>query len=236
MKKTFLTALAILLYTSLAWGQSRCLTPEFEQARLALYNAYGGAGNHDFASFPVKSDIATHVVGDTVRFWSWDLTIQPPVWERVLATCRAVTANSYIFVTNDQWNVHMDSADVALAAYYWQEGTYIDSTAGIYQLDTESFGPPPDELDNDPHIYILYDALGSYNGSIFDGYFSVFNEYTEEQANGMGGHSNECEMFYMSCFPNDPVGPIRISVLAHEFEHMIHWARDAGEATWVDEG
>jgi hypothetical protein len=236
MKKISLSMIAILFYGSLAWGQSRCLTPEFEQARLALYDSYGGANPHHNPALPSTSDIATHVVGDTVRFWSWDLTVQPPVWERVLATCREVTANAYIFITNDQWNVHMDSADVAQAAYYWEQGTYIDSTAGIYQLDTESFGQPPDELDNDPHIYILYDALGSYNGTIFDGYFSVFNEYTEEQANGMGGHSNECEMFYMSCYPNDPVGPIRISVLAHEFEHMIHWAHDSDEATWVDEG
>ena len=236
LKKIILSSVLVIVASVTAFGQSRCLTPEFEQDRLALYNAYGGPHNIGARQTDISSDIATHVVGDTVRFWSWDLTIQPPVWERVLATCRAVTPNSYIFVTNDQWNVHMDSADVALAAYYWEQGTYIDSTAGIYQLDTDAFGQPPDELDNDPHIYILYDALGSYNGVIFDGYFSVFNEYTEEQANGMGGHSNECEMFYMSCYPNDPVGPIRISVLAHEFEHMIHWAHDPDEATWVDEG
>src|SRR5512139_3871103 len=40
----------------------------------------------------------------------------------------------------------------------------------------------------------------------------------------------------MSCYPGDPISPIRISVLAHEFEHMIHWAHDPDEATWVDEG
>jgi hypothetical protein len=130
----------------------------------------------------------------------------------------------------------MDSTDVAQAAYYWEEGTYIDSTYGIYQLDTLNFGPPPDMLDNDDHIYILYSALGSFNGVVFDGYFSVFNEYTEEQAQGMGGHSNEVEMFYMSCHPGNPVSPIRISVLSHEFEHMIHWGFDQNEDTWVDEG
>jgi len=91
-------------------------------------------------------------------------------------------------------------------------------------------------LDNDDHIYIFYSGLGQFNGSVFDGYFSVFNEYTEEQAQGMGGHSNEVEMFYMSCYPGDPVSPIRISVLAHEFEHMIHWGFDQNEETWVDEG
>jgi hypothetical protein len=130
----------------------------------------------------------------------------------------------------------MDADDVALVAYYWEEGTYNDSTSGIYNLNTDNFGMPPDEIDNDDHIYILYSALGSYQGSVFDGYFSIFNQYTEEEAQGMDAHSNEVEMFYMSCSPGDPVSPIRISVLAHEFEHMIHWAADPNEELWVDEG
>ena len=160
----------------------------------------------------------------------------PPEWILVPATCRAVTEYSYVFVADDQWNIHMDSADVALVEYYWEEGTYNDSTAGIYELDTENFGMPPDELDDDDHIYIFYSELGSFMGSVFDGYFSVFNEYTEEEAQQLGGHSNEVEMFYMSCNPGNPTSPIRISVLAHEFEHMIHWGIDPNEDTWVDEG
>lgn len=232
MKKLLLLVSIMMIATSVAWGQSRCLTPLFEQARIELYEKFGGSKGPSGG----QRDTTVHEVGDTMTFWSLDLTVMPPTWILVPATCRAVTEYSYVFVADDQWNVHMDSADVALVTYYWEEGTYIDSTMGIYELNTENFGPPPDELDDDDHIYILYDELGSFQGVIFDGYFLVYNEYTEEEAQQMGGHSNEVEMFYMSCHPGDPVSPIRISVLAHEFEHMIHWAADPDEAIWVDEG
>jgi hypothetical protein len=232
MKRLLLFVSIMMIATPMVWGQSRCLTPLFEQARIELYEKFGGSKGPSIS----HKDITIHEVGDTMTFWSLNLSVMPPTWELVPSTCRAVTEYSYVFVADDQWNVHMDSADVELVTYYWEEGTYNDSTMGIYELNTENFGLPPDELDDDDHIYILYDELGSYQGVIFDGYFLVYNEYTEEEAQQMGGHSNEVEMFYMSCHPGDPVSPIRISVLAHEFEHMIHWAADPDEDTWVDEG
>ena len=238
MKKIFIILIAIALSAGSVLAQTNCQTYRFEQARKELSDAFGThqQKQKDYQYLGAYGAITTHVVGDTITFWNWDLSVMPPVWIRVPSTCRAVTDNAYIFAADDQWNVHMDSSDVAQVAYYWEEGTYSDSTAGIYTLDTENFGPPPDELDNDDHIYIFYSELGSFQGSTFDGYFSVFNEYTEEEAQQLGGHSNEVEMFYMSCNPGDPVSPLRISVLAHEFEHMIHWAADPNEESWVDEG
>jgi hypothetical protein len=230
MKKIAIIITLLALVTGEALALSRCLTPEFEGVRKQFYQKYGQSPPR------LKLETTDHSVGDTMTFWRWDLSVMPPVWILEPATCRAVTDNGYIFVADNQWNIHMDSADVALAAYYWEEGTYIDSLMGIYTLDTLNFGPPPDMLDNDDHIYIFYSGLGQFNGVVFDGYFSVFNEYTEEEAQIMGGHSNEVEMFYMSCNPGDPVSPIRISVLSHEFEHMIHWGIDQDEDTWVDEG
>jgi hypothetical protein len=175
-------------------------------------------------------------VGDTMTFWAWDLTRMPPPWILVPATCRAVGEYCYVFVADDQWNVNMDSADVALVVERFDQVTPADPTRGIYEINTETFGPAPDELDQDPKIYIFYSALGCFMGTCFDGYFSVFNQYTEEEAREMGGHSNEVEMFYMSCDPIDPTANSTLSVLAHEFEHMIHWNMDPDEASWVDEG
>lgn len=234
MKRILTIAITVTLFAGGVRAQTCCQTSRFEQARKGLYQMYGQ--HHKHFAFGDNNIATTHDVGDTTTFWNWDLSVMPPNWIRVPSTCRAVTDNAYIFVADNQWNVHMDSVDVTLAAYYWEEGTYNDSTAGIYSLCTENFGMPPDELDNDNHIYIFYSALGSFQGSVFDGYFSVFNEYTEEEAQQLGGHSNEVEMFYMSCNPGDPVSPLRISVLAHEFEHMIHWAADPDEESWADEG
>ena len=48
-----------------------------------------------------------------------------------------------------------------------------DEQPGQYEVDdnltASSFAA--DEIDNDDHIYILYSELGSYQGSVFDGYF-----------------------------------------------------------------
>ena len=231
MKNYILFVIVLMIAMSgVVFGQSRCLTPEFHNAKIQLYEKYGTPEPR------LRAETTDHVVGDTMTFWRWDLSNMPPAWILEPATCRAVTDYCYVFVADNQWNVHMDEADVEQVALYWEEETIADPTLGIYDLDVQNFGPPPDMLDNDDHIYIFYSELGSFNGSIFDGYFSVFNEYTEQEAQGMGGHSNEVEMFYMSCFPGDPVSPIRISVLAHEFEHMIHWGIDPDEEIWVDEG
>jgi len=212
-------------------GRPFCATPLFQKHKVAL----GQAVDRSVPQQPtVKRDTPT--VGDTTSFWAWDLTVMPPAWIMVPATCRAVGEYCYVFVADDQWNVNMDSTDVALVVEKFDHSTPGDSTRGIYEIDTDTFGPAPDELDNDPKIYIFYSALGCFGGSCFDGYFSVFNEYTEEAAQHEGGHSNEVEMFYMSCDPIDPTANSTLSVLAHEFEHMIHWNMDPDEDAWVDEG
>jgi hypothetical protein len=210
-----------------------CATPLLEDVRQELA-----------ARFPDRGGKQTtrgrggpyHTVGSTMTFWAWDLTVMPPAWVQQPATCRAVGDHCYVFVADDQWNVNMDQADVDLVVHVWDTATVGDPTRGIYEMDTTTFGPPPDSHDNDDWIYIYYSALGEFAGSVFDGYFSVFNQYTEAEAQALGGHSNEVEMFYMSCDPVDPAAASTLSVLAHEFEHMIHFNMDVDETTWVDEG
>ncbi len=175
-------------------------------------------------------------VGDTKTFWSWDLSVMPPQWIQAPATCRAVGDSCYIFVADDQWNVHMSQENVDTVLLHFEHHTLADPTKGIVQLDVEHFGEIPDEIDGDRHVYIFYSALGSYNGIAFDGYFSAYNQMTDSLAQTLGAHSNEVEMFYMTCWPLAPASPQRLSVLAHELEHMIHWNADEDEDIWVDEG
>jgi hypothetical protein len=177
-------------------------------------------------------------IGDTFVFWAWNLTVMPPLWIQTPATCRAVGDHCYIFVADDQWNVHMNQADIDIVLPYLEDYTMISTEWGAIEMDEALFGPIPDELDNDPKIIVYYSELGSFMGTSFDGYFSAYNQVTEQQAQQMNppGHSNECEMIYMTCFPLNPTDPIRISVLAHELQHMIHWLGDINEDTWVNEG
>ncbi len=186
----------------------------------------------------MSRDVRDYEVGDTRTFWRWNLSIMPPSWIQTDATCRAVGEHCYLFVADDQWNSNMDQDDVDTIMPYLEEETLNSDQYGAIQMDAELFGPIPDELDNDPKLIVFYSALGQFQGSMFDGYFSPYNQVTEQEAQQMSpaGHSNECEMIYMTCSPLDPVEMIRISVLAHELQHLIHWGGDPNEETWVDEG
>lgn len=177
-------------------------------------------------------------VGDTMTFWSWMLSVMPPQWIQVPSTCRAVGEHCYIFVADNQWNIHMDQSDIDIILPYLEDHTMNSYQYGAIEMDIQTFGPIPDELDGDPRLIVFYSALGSFMGTMFDGYFSAYNQVTEEEAQNMNppGHSNECEMIYMTCHPLNPVDPIRISVLSHELEHLIHWGGDVDEILWVDEG
>lgn len=183
-------------------------------------------------------DTRDYQVGDTNIFWRWNLSVMPPLWIQTPATCRAVGEHCYIFVADNEWNVHMDQTDVDAVLARLEDSTVNDPSQGAIEMDVQLFGPIPDELDNDPRLIVFYSALGSFQGTSFDGYFSPYNQVTEAQAQQMNppGHSNLCEMIYMTCYPLDPVAPIRLSVLAHELQHLIHWGQDANEDTWLNEG
>lgn len=183
-------------------------------------------------------DTRDYQVGDTRTFWRWNLSVMPPSWIQTPSTCRAVGEHCYIFVANSEWGTRMTQAHVDEVLARLEDSTINDPTRGAIEMDTALFGPIPDELDNDPRLIVFYSALGSFQGTSFDGYFSAYNQVTEAQAQQMNpsGHSNECEMIYMTCNPLSPVAPIRLSVLAHELQHLIHWGADANEETWLNEG
>ena len=190
------------------------------------------------AAIRAERDVRDYNVGDVRDFWRFDFTEMPPSWEQAPATCRAVGEHCYIFVSDEEWNVNMNQQDIDTVFEYLENSTMNGDDFGAIEMDINLFGEIPDELDNDEKIIVYYSALGSYNGSVFDGYFSSYNQVTEAEAATMNppGHSNECEMIYMTCSPLDPTNPTRISVLSHELQHMIHWGHDNNEYTWVDEG
>jgi hypothetical protein len=197
-----------------------------------------------YASSPYHNSIKNqkvtteYQVGDTKVFWKWDLSVMPPTWVQTPSTCRAVGEHCYLFVADEDWQINMNESDVQVVMNYLENQTMNTNEYGAIEMDIEHFGPIPDELDNDPKLIVFYSALGSFGGSTFDGYFSVYNQVTEEEAHNLNppGHSNECEMIYMTCYPLDPTDPVRISVLSHELQHLIHWGFDQNEDTWLNEG
>jgi immune inhibitor A len=100
----------------------------------------------------------------------------------------------------------------------------------IYPTNREFFGSEwSPGVDGDPHLYILY---ASGLGSNLAGLFSSADEYHPEAHD----YSNAHEMFLMNADVVSLGNEYAYGVLAHEFQHMIHWYRDRNEETWLNEG
>jgi len=99
----------------------------------------------------------------------------------------------------------------------------------IYQRNREIFGKEwSPGIDNDVHLTVLYaQELGGAAG-----YFSSADSLMPE----IERFSNTVEMFYLSADYLNLSDLFSYSVLAHEFQHMIHWNIDRNETSWVNEG
>ncbi len=84
-------------------------------------------------------------------------------------------------------------------------------------------------VDNDPHLSILH-ARGL--GDTVAGYYSSVDEFVSD----VREDSNEMEMFYINVNGININDDFYNGVLAHEFQHMIHWYHDRNEETWLNEG
>ena len=130
-----------------------------------------------------------------------------------------VTANVYFFA---QDGIGADPAAVKKLVDTFQ--------TSIYPTDRAFFGSEWNPgVDGDPHLYILF-AGGL--GSSVAGYYSSADEYSHLAQ----PYSNEKEMFYVNADNQRPGDPYLLGVLAHEFQHMIHWNHDRNEETWLNEG
>lgn len=159
------------------------------------------------------------------------------------ATCRAVGKFCYIFVEDSQWQRgSVTTTGVARLKRAFDESTPANALKGIYELETASFGSPPDEIDLDPKIYVLIlDIPDSHSGTgnFVAGYFEPINQkrgVLRDPDTGMQFNSNEVEMLYIDADPLNTDDVTAREVLAHEFQHLIHWRHDPNEDIWINEG
>lgn len=138
---------------------------------------------------------------------------------RVSARLVYVGANSYFWV---QENLAVDESVVKQVVDTFEQSAY--------PTDRRVFGSEPQPgIDGDTRLHILYaQNLGSAVGGYFD------NRSAESAL--AHPYSNEHEMFFISA-DNIALDSTEMnSVLAHEFQHLIHWNMDANEETWSNEG
>jgi hypothetical protein len=137
----------------------------------------------------------------------------------VTASLRYATAHVYFWVEN---GVPVDDDELRALVDRFESKTY--------PTDREFFGSEwTPGVDGDPHLYMLY-ATGL--GSQVAGYYSSVDEYSAVAH----PHSNGHEMFYINADSTGLGEEYTSAVLAHEFQHMIHWHLDRNEDSWINEG
>ena len=137
----------------------------------------------------------------------------------IYATLVYKTEHVYMWVEED---VNVNESRLREAADLFEEHTY--------PTNREFFGSEwTPGVDNDPHLSILH---ARNLGSTVAGYFSSPDAYVR----AVREDSNEMEMFYINVENINIGDDFYNGVLAHEFQHMIHWYNDRNEATWLNEG
>lgn len=157
--------------------------------------------------------------------------------------------NTFNVATNKRERVRAQLKKIGKHCYvYLQEGKNVAANVitriasefdtKIYSNTRSMFGSEwSPGIDGDPRITLfLLDIQDGYNPrqgrrGFTAGYFYAGDCYNRKKK----PESNEREMLYLDIYPSVPGSKEFMSVVAHEFQHMIHWNNDPKEFTWVNE-
>jgi hypothetical protein len=156
-------------------------------------------------------------IGAEETFWITDNESEPPEQFQKTATLEYITDHSCWWVEN---GFDFNPEDLQRSANRFETQTY--------PINREFFGSEwSPGVDNDVRVHIF---MGNVPGVA--GYFSASNSFTQQAE----PYSNQREMFFINLYALTPGNDEFDGVLAHEFQHMIHWHQDRNEDTWVNEG
>ena len=168
----------------------------------------------------VHQEPPSYLVGQEDAFWVGNLDTFEQ--SRVTAVLEQVTPHLYMWVER---GLSFDRAALARSAEAFETRIYPTTRA----LFGSEWSPG---VDGDPRLHIL-NVSARHVGRRAVGYYSSADQYSRLAH----PYSNEREMFYIVLGDSMvPGGDWYEGVLAHEFQHMIHWANDRNEETWVNEG
>jgi len=156
-------------------------------------------------------------IGARQTFWALDVDTNDQF--QIEASLRYITAHLYFWIES---GVEYDEQALSLLAEEFE--SYIYPTVRGFFGSEWSPG-----IDSDPHIYILF--AQDLGGSIA-GYFSSIDELHPLASEYSNGH----EIFFLNSDNVTLSEDFTYSVLAHEFQHMIHWNLDRNETSWINEG
>lgn len=155
-------------------------------------------------------------IGDQHDFWVQDK--EHNNYHQVLATLVYQTPHAYWYVED---GLGMGARDVHNAAERFE--------VDIYPTNRRFFGREwTPGVDGDPRLVIL--LTGDLGGDV-----SAYQNSLDEYARSVFPYSNEMEMITVSAEAADLEHQAFDCTLAHEFQHVIQWAVDRDEETWLNE-
>lgn len=165
-------------------------------------------------------------------------TLDPPAVPLELGTQQKFwIANSN---TNEHFQIDATLLYITPHSYFWaEEGAQVNMDDlkalmdtfenKIYPTDREFFGSEwTPGVDGNPHIYVVY---ASNIGTTVAGYFYPSDSYNPKVSKYSNGHET-----YVLGTSQDLGADYTYTTLAHEFVHMIQFASDRNDASWLDEG
>jgi hypothetical protein len=165
---------------------------------------------------PVRSTPLVEGLGAQVPFWTYDFAAKKPT--RITATLRVITDHAKWWVQND---VQFDLEQLRVSATSFE--------TKVYPTDRRLYGEEwTPGVDGDPHINVL---LARIPGAAA-GYFSS----SDELPLWVNEFSAEREMVYINSLAARPGTTYLSSVVAHEFCHMIQYAKQKRSSVWFNEG
>ncbi|MBI9046091.1 MAG: immune inhibitor A [Anaerolineaceae bacterium] len=156
-------------------------------------------------------------LGDQLTFWVMNIDMNEH--RQIKANLAYETPHAYFWVED---SVFYEPQDLKRLAETFEEK--------IYPTNRAFFGSEwSPGIDHDEHLYILYaQELGAFLAGYFSSIDSIHPDAHE--------YSNAHETFVFNADTTRFYEDYTFGVLAHEFQHMIHWNQDRNETTWLNEG
>lgn len=166
------------------------------------------------------------------------LTAEPPVWETGMRRDFSVLDVSSGTMTGCPARIFLVTDNIV----FWIDEAYPGEVPEniIRELENFESGRLPilhgifgheasPGVDNDPRVHVLFTAL---IGDGYNGYFSA-----EDSADPrLRPNSNSMELVFLHTKLFNQGSAAVIDTLSHEFQHMIHYAYDPNEMSFINEG
>jgi len=156
-----------------------------------------------------------YYLGDSETFWL--LNLDPVESFQISATLRYQSPHLNMWIQN---GIDVSQEALERSARAFEEHLY----PTIHRYFGSEWSPG---IDRDVRLTVLN---ARFSGAA--GYFSSDNEYPST----IIPYSNQREMFYINLDCVQPGSSAYDAILAHEFQHMVHWFADSNEDAWVNEG